>query len=223
MNPDLPRPREVVEVLLEGHSEARQVATLAECLSSGSATTSARETAATVSDQVEWLLPRHCEDEELSVAPRLQGGHRAVDAALAQMKRQHLSLEAPLARVRLSCGVLSRDLSRLHALRFELGAAAKDLRERLAEHHAFEESALFPALKRLLYPDELESIQLEMRARRPDPERRSWATRNTKGGADEVPHRPEVSHRIQHVTGRRCWRCTCPLCRTPGPRCSRWG
>ena len=82
------------------------------------------------------------------------------------MKLQHLSLEAPLARVRLLCLVLSRDISRLHALRFELGAAAKDLRERLAEHFAFEESIVFPALKRFLFVDELTSIGLEMRARR---------------------------------------------------------
>jgi stress-induced morphogen len=158
--------RDVVEVLLDAHIEARQVVMMAECLSCGSATSGSRETATTISDHVEWLLPMHCEDEELSVAPRLAGRHRAVDEALTQMKRQHLALSAPLARVRLVCSVLARDISRLHALRFELGAAAKDLRERMAEHHAFEESAIFPALKRLLYVEELVSIQDEMRARR---------------------------------------------------------
>jgi stress-induced morphogen len=167
VNLDLPQSqRDLVEVLLDAHIEARQVVSLAACLAGGNATASARETATTISDHVEWLMPMHTEDEELSLAPRLHGRHRAVDEALAQMKRQHLSLEAPLARVRLVCNVLSQDISRLHALRFELGAAAKDLGERLAEHHAFEESAVFPALKRLLYADELESIQDEMRARR---------------------------------------------------------
>lgn len=166
VNLDLPPQRDLVEVLLDAHIEARQVAALAECLATGNASSGARDTATTISDHVEWLLPMHCEDEERSVAPRLQGRHRAVDAALAQMKLQHLSLDAPIARVRLLCRILSRDISRLHALRFELGAAAQDLRERLAEHHAFEESAVFPALKRLLYLDELESIQAEMRARR---------------------------------------------------------
>lgn len=158
--------RDVVEVLLEAHIGARQVASMAECLSTGSATAGARETATAISDHVEWLLPMHCEDEELSLAPRLQGRHHVVDDALAKMKLQHLSLEAPLARVRLLCRTLSRDISRLHALRFELGAAAKDLQERLEAHHAFEESIIFPALKRLLYCDELESIGAEMRARR---------------------------------------------------------
>lgn len=156
----------MVEVLLDAHIQARQVVSMAQCLAEGSATSGARETATTISDHVEWLLPMHFEDEELSLAPRLQGRHHVVDGAIAQMKLQHLSLEAPLARVRLLCLVLSRDISRLHALRFELGAAAKDLRERLAEHFAFEESIVFPSLKRLLYVDELESIGLEMRARR---------------------------------------------------------
>ena len=166
MQLELPAQRDVVEVLLEAHIEARQVASMAESLASGSATSGARETATTISDHVEWMLPMHCEDEEASVAARLHGRHHVIDAALAQMKLQHLALEAPLARVRLLCRVLSRDISRLHALRFELGAAANDLKERLAAHHAFEESTIFPALKRLLYVDELESIQAEMRARR---------------------------------------------------------
>jgi hypothetical protein len=51
-------------------------------------------------------------------------------------------------------------------MRFELAAAATDLRARLTEHQAFEESAIVPALKRLLSIDELESIQLEMHQRR---------------------------------------------------------
>jgi iron-sulfur cluster repair protein YtfE (RIC family) len=163
---DLPQQRDVVEVLMDAHIEVRQIVSMAESLAEGSATSGARETATTVSDHVEWLLPMHFDDEELSLAPRLLGRHRVVDDAIAQMKLQHLALTAPLARLRLLCLVLSRDISRLHALRFEVGRAAKDLRERLAEHHALEESIVFPALKRLLYVDELESIQLEMRTRR---------------------------------------------------------
>jgi hypothetical protein len=165
---DLPQRqhRDVVEVLLDAHIEARQMVSMAESLSSGSATCGARETATTIADHVEVLLPMHCTDEEDSLAPRLLGRHPVVDGALQQMKLQHVALEAPMARVRLLCMILSRDISRLHALRFELASAVKDLRERLAEHHALEESIVFPALKRLLYVDELESIGVEMRARR---------------------------------------------------------
>jgi hypothetical protein len=158
--------RDVVEVLLEAHVEVRQVVSRAESLASGNATAGARETAESISDYVEWMMPMHCADEDGSLAPRLKGRHHVVDEALLQMNRHHLALEAPLARLRLLCSMLARDISRLHALRFELGAAASDLKARLTEHHAFEESAIFPALKRLLYVDELESIGLEMRQRR---------------------------------------------------------
>ena len=165
---DLPegRQRDVVEVLLDAHIEARQMVSMAECLASGSATCASKETATTIADHVEWLLPMHWDDEERSLAPRLLGRHRVVDDALSKMKLQHVALEAPLARLKLICTTLSRDISRLHALRFELAAAAKDLKDRLAEHHALEESIVFPARKRLLYVDELESIQREMRERR---------------------------------------------------------
>lgn len=72
----------MVEVLLQAHIEARQVVSMAECLSSGSATCGAKETATTIADHVEWLLPMHCEDEDESLAPRLMGRHPVVDAAL---------------------------------------------------------------------------------------------------------------------------------------------
>ena len=48
----------------------------------------------------------------------------------------------------------------------QLSAAVGDLRARLKEHEAMEESIVFPALKRTLYIDELDSISDEMKARR---------------------------------------------------------
>ena len=166
MNLGVEHQRDVVEVLLDAHVELRHVVCLADCLASGNATASARETAETISDYVEWMLPMHCADEDDSLAPRLAGRHRIVDDALAQMKREHLALEGPVARVRLLCRTLARDITRLHALRFELASAVDDLRARLEHHQALEESIIFPALKRMLYVDELESIQAEMRDRR---------------------------------------------------------
>ena len=105
-----PQQRDVVELLLEAHIEARQVVCMAESLSSGSATCGARETATTIADHVEWMLPLHCDDEDQSVAPRLMGRHPVVDDALGKMKRQHLSLEAPMARVRMLCMILNQVL-----------------------------------------------------------------------------------------------------------------
>lgn len=166
MHLDQPQHRDVVDLLLDAHIEARQIVSMAESLSSGSATSGARETAITIADHVAWLMPMHNEDEDKSLAPRLMGRHHSVDYALDQMKLQHLALAGPMARVRMLCLILAGDISRLHALRFELGAAVKDLRERLAEHHDLEESVVFPALKQLLCTEELESIAAEMLARR---------------------------------------------------------
>jgi hypothetical protein len=158
--------RDVVELLLEAHTEARQVVSLAESLAHQSCTTETRELAQHVSDVVEWVLPLHCADEDRSVTSRLTGRNTVVDAALTQMRREHLALDAPMARVRLLCRVVARDVSGLHALRFELEAAASDLRARLERHQTFEESAVIPALKRLVFADELTAIADEMRARR---------------------------------------------------------
>lgn len=158
--------RDVVECLLEAHVETRQVVSLACALSSRSATADSRETAQHISDFVEWMLPLHCDDEERSIAPRLSGRNATVDGALSRMQRQHRALEAPLTRLRLICRMIARDVSRLHVLRFELATAAEDVQRRLDEHQAFEEAAVFPALKKLLYVDELESIAGEMRTRR---------------------------------------------------------
>ncbi|MFT3711819.1 MAG: hemerythrin domain-containing protein [Archangium sp.] len=158
--------RDVIEVLLEAHVETRQIISLASALSSRSATADSRETAQHISDFVEWMLPLHCADEERSLVPRLEGKNATVDSALKRMQLQHSTLEAPLTRLRLICRMIARDVNRLHALRFELSNAADDVQRRLDEHQAFEESAVFPALKKLLYVDELESIADEMRARR---------------------------------------------------------
>lgn len=158
--------RDVVEVLLEAHVETRQVLVMAEALADSNAVASTQTLAAAVADHLEWILPLHCEDEDDSIERRLKGRHPVVDDALAAMSRQHVALQGPLARLKLVCRMLSRDVSKLHALRFELGRAAADLRARLAEHTALEESIVFPALKRMLYVDELEDIVTEMAARR---------------------------------------------------------
>ena len=157
---------DVVEVLLGAHIETRHTLTMADSLAQGSATPAAQALAAQVADYPEWLLPLHEADEDESLAPRLRGKHPVVDEALINMHRQHLALQGPLARLKLLCRQVAGDMSRLHALRFELSAAVGDLRARLKDHEAMEESIIFPALKRTLYVDELDSISDEMKARR---------------------------------------------------------
>lgn len=153
-------------MLLEAHVETRQVLSMAESLAAGNAVSSNQQTAGVIADHLEHVLPLHCEDEEVSIERRLKGRHPVVDDALATMLRQHVALQGPLARLRLVCRMISQDVNRLHALRFELANASADLRARLGEHTSLEESIVFPALKRMLYVDELEDIATEMAARR---------------------------------------------------------
>ncbi len=164
---DTPAPRrDVVELLVEAHTGSRHALALADSLAAASATEACTQTARTVTAFFDGSLPLHWEDEERSIAPRLRGRHRVVDSALAQMQRDHLALDAPFARLRLLCRLLGADISRLHALRFELASAVRDARARLDAHHALEESILFPALRRLLPSHELDAIGDEMAARR---------------------------------------------------------
>ncbi len=158
--------RDVVEVLMEAHIESRQILALADALASGNATSASRDVAGRVADYLDWLLPLHQADEDESLSPRLEGKHPVVDAALENMRRQHMALQGPMARLKLLARQVANDALRLHALRFELSNAASDLRARLKEHEAMEESIVFPALKRMLYADELDSIAREMRERR---------------------------------------------------------
>jgi hypothetical protein len=164
-NPPAER-RDVVALLVNVHTESRHVLAVAEGLASSSATECCTEAARTVTEFIDTRLPLHWEDEERSIAPRLLGRHRVVDAALAQMQRDHLALDAPFSRLRVLCRLLGADISRLHALRFELQGAVRDARSRLEVHHALEESIVFPALRRLLPRHELEAIGDEIVARR---------------------------------------------------------
>jgi iron-sulfur cluster repair protein YtfE (RIC family) len=109
-------------------------------------------------------LPRHVEDEERSLGPRLRGHSPDVDAALEAMELQHREHEP-----------LLRDLlERVHAVqiapkdalaRDRLGAAAAHLAAELERHLELEEQVLFPAI-RAFSPAEEAAVREEMQARR---------------------------------------------------------
>jgi iron-sulfur cluster repair protein YtfE (RIC family) len=110
-------------------------------------------------------LPRHVEDEEQSLLPRLRGRSGALDAALTAMHDQHGAqgrLEQALIAV---CAELAGDPSRHAARAAALVDAATALDAAYAEHLAGEERVVFPALAGL--PDaERRAVRAEMRARR---------------------------------------------------------
>ncbi len=161
-----PEPADVVEALQFAHTRSRVVLQLAESLATRSATLGAADAARTVLAHVQELMPLHFEDEEQSLAPRLAGRHPVVDGALARMKAGHFRLSAILARVATYCGLVAEDPAALHARRFQLAGAVRDLRRELEPHQAQEESIVFPAVKRLLYREDIDDIRREMDARR---------------------------------------------------------
>jgi hemerythrin-like domain-containing protein len=114
--------------------------------------------------------PRHSEDEEESLLPRLRGLGRAelreVLASAERVEREHRRAERLHERVE-ACGRVwleggELDKARRDAMRADLGA----LRELYVGHIEFEEERLFPAAAGALDEGALASMGREMAARR---------------------------------------------------------
>ena len=112
-------------------------------------------------------LPLHVADEEESLAPRLralQGDERErLGPALREMSRQHVDIEARLARV-LPAWQQVEESGGVHAGPSEGEALA--LCDLLLRHLALEETELFPLLARSVPAAEGEAFVQELRARR---------------------------------------------------------
>jgi hypothetical protein len=110
-------------------------------------------------------LPRHVEDEELSLLPRLRGRSIALDAALAAMHGDHAAQGPREAELIALCDQLIADPGRHAALRDALAAVGRALEVAYAEHLEGEERDVFPAVAELP-DDERAAVLAEMRARR---------------------------------------------------------
>lgn len=112
-------------------------------------------------------LPKHVEDEDLTLAPRLRelGLSPEAQRALEEMMRQHQEIEARLATLGPLWRLLSVSPERHGELAPRLGGS-EPLAKLLEEHLRLEESALFPEARARLAPETLEAMAAEMRARR---------------------------------------------------------
>jgi hemerythrin-like domain-containing protein len=116
--------------------------------------------------------PKHTEDEEVSLFPRLRG-HGGVEAgeafsAVAELEAQHRAAELAHAEFDALAGRLPRDGSAEagDVDRFtELATALSDL---YRPHIRVEDELVFPAAARGIPPSVLAAIGEEMRARRRD-------------------------------------------------------
>jgi iron-sulfur cluster repair protein YtfE (RIC family) len=163
-------PTDVVDLLLDCHTRIRSFSTLAARLAEveGASDEEVAQSAAKVRRYFTMALPKHVEDEEESLLPRLMGKDPEVDRALQQMEDEHGSHEAPLRRLLELCDTLQRTPSSLPSLRGELGEVARWLVAEFEVHLQAEETIVLPAARRLLAPEELQAIHDELRRRRAD-------------------------------------------------------
>lgn len=121
-------------------------------------------------------LPKHVEDEEESLLPRLRGREEAVDAALDQMRAEH-ERDGPAIEELISiCAALEADPSRWEALSPRLEPVASAVDQGLREHLELEEERILPAIERLLSEHEREAVRAEMK------QRRDWPSSRTRPG-----------------------------------------
>lgn len=109
-------------------------------------------------------LPRHGEDEDLSLAPRLRarGLSPAVDAELTRMTADHAEMDQGLPALLADLDALAAGRAVDHA---GLRARVAWLRDLLLDHLAREEAVIFPAGEALGEAERREMVQ-EMDARR---------------------------------------------------------
>jgi hemerythrin-like domain-containing protein len=107
-------------------------------------------------------LPRHVEDEEESLLPRLSGRDPALDTALQRMHAEHLDHEPLVAALLSECEALALE----KAARQQLIDLGVELGRAFSAHLVEEETIIFPAIARWITKSEQEAILTEMRGRR---------------------------------------------------------
>jgi hypothetical protein len=113
-------------------------------------------------------LPKHVDDEDLSLAPRLRELELPPEVrdALRTMEYQHRSLEVILGRLLPLWRELQSDPERLPALTPALAADSGRLALEMEAHLLLEERVLFPFAGRQLPEGSLAALGSELRARR---------------------------------------------------------
>ncbi|MBD0326816.1 MAG: hemerythrin domain-containing protein [Pyrinomonadaceae bacterium] len=115
-------------------------------------------------------LPKHTEDEEVSLFPRLReyGGHEAEEslAALAALETEHRVAEGVHAEFDELVEWLPRDGSAAVKEIYLFNELVAELADLYRPHIRVEDEIIFPAAARVIPSDALSIIGQEMRARR---------------------------------------------------------
>jgi len=159
---------DVMALLLDCHHRVREHLALARRLANApvtSAPESVRAAAARIRSYFGIAFPRHREDEEVDIFPRLLGLDEELDAAIARLTSDHEAHEQCVSTLVAICEELERDPSLLRARALDLAEAARCIDSELTSHILLEERTVFPAIGRLPALDR-EQIHERMRARR---------------------------------------------------------
>ena len=110
-------------------------------------------------------MPFHIADEHELLVPRLIGRAATLDAALAQLEREHEHHEPKIAQLIALTGAIAAAPDALAERQAELALLVVDLRAALTAHLAHEEADVFPAIRDLPAEEQI-AIRAAMRARR---------------------------------------------------------
>lgn len=168
-SPEAP-PGDAFHLLLECHARIRSFTALALRLArlEDVPAPERREAATRVERYFAVGLPRHVEDEDLSLAPRLREAGLSAEAlqALDTMTRQHQDIEALLGTLLPAWRVLCASPERHAALAPELVEGSVRLAELMEQHLQLEENVLFPEARARLPVESVAAIAAEMCQRR---------------------------------------------------------
>ena len=160
--------RDIVDLLLDCHERIRSMTALALRLAEAEGLPEAEivDAADRVRRYFGIALALHARDEDESLVPRLRGKDPRLDAALAEMSREHGEHDEPVARLVAACDAVAERPARLAEVAAALGAAARELERHFEGHLEREEKVIFPAIREHLSGDDLARMAEELRARR---------------------------------------------------------
>lgn len=163
---DGPSGEGVAAMLLSCHEKIRRFMASAARLASDAPAAEA-DVAATSAAIVRYFaeaLPRHAEDEDLSLRPRLEAA--GFDGDLERLAREHEEIDVLLAELTPLWVALAAEPALRAELVPRLAPPTKALADLFDRHLGWEEERLVPRLEELLGPEGLAAALAEMKGRR---------------------------------------------------------
>ncbi|MBK8255904.1 MAG: hemerythrin domain-containing protein [Polyangiaceae bacterium] len=159
-----------LDLMLECHDRIRRFMRMAIWLAHAEDTpaNAISETAASVHRYFAEALPRHSQDEDLSLAPRLLTKEipDSVRTSVGMMTRQHPGLEEVLSTLIPAWASVAQNHETLSDHASVLRKLTEQLQGMWLIHLGLEEDTVFPAARRFLTTSEMKEILTEMRDRR---------------------------------------------------------